>query len=277
MRCERELRHPPIRSVRAPPRNYINKVSPSPALPSCPWPPSPPSPPEGRVALWWVDLQHYPSGESEEALLGDAERRRLEGMTNPRSRRRFLATRVALRHLLGASLHCDPAAVTLGLSGHGKPRLEHPSPPLHFNLAHSGEIALIAISPLGEVGVDLELYHRRREVQRVARRFFSGEEASVVAERGEPAFLSLWVRKEALLKAHGRGIALGLRRAGGLPLEEAEIRVELEDEGKGGEWTIRELRGIPGVAIAVAHAGGRMPELALWRLSPEERSGLAHR
>jgi len=88
---------------------------------------------------------------------------------------------------------------------------------LHFNLSHSGGALALAVSRSQSLGIDLEHRRRPRRVVELARRFFAPHEAEVLETLPEPerqdAFLRLWTRKEALVKAEGSGIAGGLHRA----------------------------------------------------------------
>jgi phosphopantetheinyl transferase len=67
-----------------------------------------------------------------------------------------------LRQVLAAYLGEEPGQIRLGEGEHGKPRLEGPSKRLEFNLSHSGEIALVAVSGEHPVGVDVERVRPRR-------------------------------------------------------------------------------------------------------------------
>lgn len=93
-------------------------------------------------------------------------------------------------------------------SGNGKPYLQ--DYPLYFNLSHSGNYVVCAVSPR-EVGVDIQEY-RQVDMERLARRFFSEEEQSILtacANEKEQCklFYQLWTRKEAYGKLTGEGIA----------------------------------------------------------------------
>jgi 4'-phosphopantetheinyl transferase len=100
---------------------------------------------------------------------------------------------------------------------HGRPALEGEQV-LRFNWSHSGSHALIAVATKVQPGIDLEQLHRRRrrDALALARRFFAADEAAALArlpeDERELAFLRAWTAKEALLKAHGRGLAFGLDR-----------------------------------------------------------------
>lgn len=88
---------------------------------------------------------------------------------------------------------------------------------LHFNVSHSGGALALAISRSQPLGIDLEHQHRPRRAIELAQRFFAADEAAALSRMSEAerqiAFLQLWTRKEALLKAEGVGLAGGLHRA----------------------------------------------------------------
>lgn len=129
-------------------------------------------------------------------------------------------------------------APEIARDGHGKPYLVGRE--LAFNVAHSGELAVIAIARGGvELGVDVEEHRDRIDVTAVARRFFTAAEAAAVA--AEPRqFFRLWCRKEAWLKARGTGLV-------GLPLSEVDMRV-----GAPPGWFLEDLAVGDGYSGAVA-------------------------
>jgi 4'-phosphopantetheinyl transferase len=121
----------------------------------------------------------------------------------------------AVRALLGAYLGIAPDRLRIECGEHGKPELVDAA--LQFNLAHTGDALLLALSRGIAVGVDLESRNRRtRAVAELARRWFAPREAQVLAAQPEAAqraaFLGLWTCKEAVLKCSGLGIGAGLQR-----------------------------------------------------------------
>ncbi len=96
----------------------------------------------------------------------------------------------------------------------GKPRFE--GDPMYFSLSHSGSFALCAVSDF-PVGADLETPDAASHMN-VAKRFFSEAECENIAHALSPAdaFCSLWVQKEAVIKASGEGLA-ALSKAAPLP------------------------------------------------------------
>jgi len=145
-----------------------------------------------------------------------AERERAARYRRPEDRERFLLGRAALRLLLGAWLACDPASLRFRYGPQGKPALDRPEGAApHFNLAHSGDLILLALHPALAVGVDVERHRPDLAWQPIAARFLPP--ADLADLRAQPpaaqaaGFLQLWCRLEARLKASGEGLA-GLER-----------------------------------------------------------------
>ena len=149
-------------------------------------------------------------------LLDRGEQERAQRFRRPEDRERYRLGRSALRQVLGAWLDRDPAALRFRYGPHGKPALDGPLDAApHFNLAHSGDLILLAFHPSRPVGVDVELRRPGLDWRPIARRVLP---AAVLArletlppEQGGAAFLDLWCRLEARLKASGEGLA-GLER-----------------------------------------------------------------
>ncbi|RRN55546.1 4'-phosphopantetheinyl transferase superfamily protein [Pseudoxanthomonas sp. SGNA-20] len=130
---------------------------------------------------------------------------------------------------------------------HGRPRLLAPYDDFDAGWSHSGERLLLAFGREVVLGVDLEHFRPRPRALELARRFFAPAEAewlqALPAELREPEFVRLWCAKEAVLKAHGRGLAFGLHRLefrAGDP--GAPLRLHACDPGLGaaGDWQLHE-------------------------------------
>jgi 4'-phosphopantetheinyl transferase len=115
----------------------------------------------------------------------------------------------ALRDILAVYLETSPAAVRLVDGAHGKPELAGDE--LHFNLSHSGDVGLVAVSRERAVGVDVERIDPRRDVLALAERALGAEGAASV--RAAPAadraavFHRAWARREAVAKCAGTGLS----------------------------------------------------------------------
>ncbi len=127
--------------------------------------------------------------------------------------------RAPLLSILAGYLQTTPARVVLRTDTHGRPRLAAAhGDNLAFNWSHSGGRAVVAVARhLPRLGVDLEYVKPGRDGLAIARRYFAPQEQSLLATlpatARSRAFVRLWTAKEALLKAHGAGLAFGLDRA----------------------------------------------------------------
>jgi 4'-phosphopantetheinyl transferase len=209
------------------------------------------------VTLHGVDLRAEESSLAALAceLSGD-ERVRADRFSLPEGRRRFVVGRAMLRRLLAERLGICAAAIRFTEGAHGKPHLvadaNRTKPPLEFNLSHTDDLALIVIGP-SEVGVDVESFDRQVETMAVVRRFFSetersGFEAVPGGIARDQLFFRVWTRKEALVKAVGRGlncplssfsVPLGPIPAGGLLID--------CPEGTGRKWRLFDVESAQGV------------------------------
>jgi len=157
-----------------------------------------------------LEIEAFP----EFVLLNLEERARALRFVRPRDRRRFLLCRSALRRILGRLTGIEPERIGFRAGPGGKPELEperNASGTLRFNVTHSADLALIAVSDGREVGVDLERIRPIKEAERIVESYFTREEISEflhLAPEDRPlAFLRGWTRKEAILKAKGVGLA----------------------------------------------------------------------
>jgi 4'-phosphopantetheinyl transferase len=162
----------------------------------------------GEVHVWRAELGR-PGPEG----LPVPERERAEQMRRPGARDRWIAARWTLRQVLARYLDEEPARIELARGPHGKPRLARRPERLRFNLSHSGEVALVALSGEHEVGVDVERIRPNRDLAALAERAFGDEDlaalrAASVEERAA-VFHRRWARHEARLKCLGIGLGEG--------------------------------------------------------------------
>lgn len=187
-------------------------------------------PTSGTVHVWSADLSSVPSWVA--GLLDVEERERAARVAAPVSRDRWVAARGLLRVLLGERTGLDPASLRFDSGRYGKPSLAGSE--IGFNVSHSDDRVLYAISSGIEVGVDIEVASRgvdeRRAVRRddvaVARRVL-GEAVAKHLEglpesRRPGAFLRAWVAHEARVKCLGLGLGAALDADGGRPSRGAE-------------------------------------------------------
>lgn len=163
-----------------------------------------------RIECHRLDLD-APLVEAGLAWLSATEQQRARRFRFEALRQRYIASRCAMRQLLGRKLGIAPAEVRFVLGPNDKPALDPDfGQALHFNLSHSAGIGWLAIGTQ-PLGIDLEYTARpMRDRYDLSLRVCSPDELAVLATLPaachNPAFLLAWTRKEALLKAWGDGI-----------------------------------------------------------------------
>ena len=202
-----------------------------------------------------------------EALTED-ERERAARYLHLPTRNQFIAARAWLRQLLGRYLGTDPQRLRLTQTNTGKPVLVGGG--IHFNVSHSGEVGLIAMSARQEIGVDVERVRTYPGNLDMADRYFTPGEVSALRRlplgAREQAFYHVWTRKEAFLKATGLGLSYGLERfeVSVPPDDPARILHVDGDAGAAKRWSMTALEPGEGYVgtLAVQSPGQRV---RVWR------------
>jgi 4'-phosphopantetheinyl transferase len=208
---------------------------------------------EHEVHVWKLDLDSERSRMAVDNVLSDDEAERASAFHFDLHRNRFICCRGSLRTILSGYLHCAPQEVRFEYGQHGKPSVDG----LHFNVAHTNGLGLVAVSTSSEVGVDVEAVRWLQDFDELVARFFCPREAQVFArlpnDLKPAAFFNLWTRKEALLKATGEGIAYSLNRVDVtfLPGEPPCVLSTPEEDSWQG-WTLKEITPAPGHIGALA-------------------------
>ncbi len=235
------------------------------------WPiTSVPPPLEPRSVHVWGWLLDGPSSttnglarfrETPSEVLPSDEIARANRFVSAEHGERFLAAHLGLRLILSRYLDLDPAAIAFARGKDGKPRPLGDFT-LKFNLSHSKDVALLAVSDNIELGIDVEFI--RPITEDIAGRFFSPLEvaalAALPAEDREAAFYACWTRKEAFLKGLGTGVSGGLDTfTVSLP---GEGLPKLADHGSGltSDWNLAHLAPTSDYigALAFKAAGARI-------------------
>ena len=207
------------------------------------------------VDVWQADLNQYARCLSKlTAVLSDRERQRADTFQQPLLRNRYMAVRAITRHVLASYLSAKPADLQFTLGEHGKPALISDS--LHFNISHTDQLLLIAVGNLPDIGVDIELIKTRSNMGGMAKRCFAERELKIWQQLSEPqsqeTFYRLWTKKEAFVKATGRGIALGLNRCEVEPQIAGQLISIPKEYGMASDWKITEISLVKGFCAALA-------------------------
>jgi 4'-phosphopantetheinyl transferase len=215
---------------------------------------------EGNILAGRLDDTY--DAEQMHSVLSPEEKERANRFLFEVHKMRFIAGRTFLRTVLGRYLGMNPAKLRFTYNPQGKPALDptFTRSDIKFNLAHSENLALLAVTRVGETGVDVEQVRPIPEAADLVSRFFSARESQLFNQLPEDlqpaAFFNLWTRKEAWLKATGEGIAHSLKlvEVSFLPHEPARL-LSLPGVGQlASRWILSELHPAPGFAAAVAVA-----------------------
>ena len=171
---------------------------------------------KNNIALWYGEIiadeqsnQHYWQ------VLDVAERAQAEKMRKPLINQRYIEVHGRLRFLLADYLQQQPRHIRIARTDHGKPYLID-FPDIVFNISHTGQYLVVVIGHACQLGVDLELCQPRYNLPGMVDKCFAPEEAAYWHAQPETQktieFHRFWTKKEAFVKATGRGIALGLNR-----------------------------------------------------------------
>lgn len=228
------------------------------------------SPPAGLaledddVHVWRADLdQPEPFIRQLAGALSDDERERADRFRFDVHRNHFIVGRGLLREILGRYLNLEPGRLQFCYGQQGKPGLLNSDgdPGLRFNLAHSGQLALCAVTRNREIGVDLEYVRPVLDMDLVAERNFSPRENSVLqalpASERQLAFFNCWTRKEAYIKAIGEGLSRPLDQfdVSLAPGEPARLLWVAGNPQEASCWSLRELAVAAGYVAALAVEG----------------------
>jgi 4'-phosphopantetheinyl transferase len=232
-----------------------------------------------EVHVWRAQLD-LPSSQVQRlrAILTEDEVDRANRFSFEILRQRFIAARGALRSILSRYITIFPGHLRFLYNQYGKPFLapEFSSYLLNFNLSHSGSMALYAMTRNKEIGVDVERVRSNFEYEEIAERFFSANEVAILrtipAEQKLEAFYNCWTRKEAYIKAHGKGLSIPLDSfdVSFAPGEPAVLLHTKDEPQERSLWTLRDIQPGPGYvgALAVKGIGCRLKYWEWNQLSP---------
>jgi 4'-phosphopantetheinyl transferase len=213
-----------------------------------------------NIDVWAVQLTARDIvAESCFAILSPDERVRADSYRFDGYRRSFVLSRGILRALLGCYLSVPADTIRFSYTKSGKPCLFDSNSDIRFNLSHSADTALYAMTRQCDVGIDIERIRPLQDMYRIEERFFCPQEiedlrALPLAEH-EIAFFNCWSRKEAYVKAIGEGLLMPFNRfrvtlRPGDPVQFVHLSGDREAAKK---WTLQNISIVPGYAAAIAY------------------------
>ncbi|OQO92659.1 4'-phosphopantetheinyl transferase [Saccharomonospora piscinae] len=168
-----------------------------------------------ECVVWWAEPITAP--EAALALLDPPERDRHAAYRRAEDKQRFLTGRALAKTVAGEALGLPPSSVHFDATctdcgkQHGPVRV--PGAPLALSISHSGDRVGVALTSGTPVGLDVESAARDADDGLIEYALNDTERAGLPAAKAERtrAFFTFWTRKEALMKATGRGLRIPLR------------------------------------------------------------------
>ena len=178
---------------------------------------NPPSLSSRDIHVWRFPLVNGGEFDHIMPLLADDEVKRTGRFLFDKHREHFAIGRAAARMILSRYADVAPEKVEYSYDNLGKPRFadEKLNAEYRFNFSNSSDLGLLAITPTTEIGIDLERIREMSDMLGLAKRYFAQQETDLLFALPEPeqphAFFRYWTRKEAYLKAVGKGLTFPLR------------------------------------------------------------------
>jgi 4'-phosphopantetheinyl transferase len=226
-----------------------------------------------QVHVWCADVQDalHRIGFLRSTLSSD-EHKRAQRFYFDRDRERFIVGRGLLRVVLGRYLGRSPEKIRFSYNRYGKPALAERSaaPAVAFNLSHAGSLVFCAFTRNRAVGVDIEPLRRFANAAQLVERFFSDREKrvfrSLPESRKAEAFFTCWTRKEAYIKALGKGLSMPLNQFSVTfgPDEPAKLMHTSADSTSSSRWFLKGIRINARYIAAVVVEGDRL-DFCQWR------------
>jgi 4'-phosphopantetheinyl transferase len=197
------------------------------------------------VQIWYGNITaedaHY---QAFWRVLDEAEQAHAGKIKNALLHKRYVEVHGQLRNLLARTLNQPPEKIRIKKAGHGKPYLVD-YPELAFNLSHSADRLMIAVGWLCQLGVDIEFCKQRINLSGLVDKCFAEEEAAywnkLPEDRKQTEFYRFWTRKEAFVKATGRGIGLGLNNCVINPEKPTEFLTVPANYGPASAWHVLDI------------------------------------
>lgn len=144
------------------------------------------------------------------ALMTEEETRKQQRFLSQHHRHSALITRAFVRDLLSAYAPVAPQDWRFQANANGKPEIVEAPLPLRFNLSHTRNRVVCAVTLSTDIGCDVESVARRNNIEAIAETHFSRPELaelhSLPAGDRRSRFFDYWTLKESYIKACGEGL-----------------------------------------------------------------------
>ncbi len=228
------------------------------------------------IDIWRVNLLNSEL-DGAQGCLAEDERQRAAKFVLDDVRNTFVRSRCALRLILSRCLSQTAASIKFRFGEQGKPTLiSSAADYLHFNLSHTGSIALVAVARDRRVGIDVNDLNRTTDWKPIAKRSFSSTELSQLLKLPEidqrKVFHRIWTQKEAYTKAVGDGYSYGFQKFSVVVDTDGDAGL-LHDENNpqaAQAWNITAINAGSDQVAAMAYDGTTVTRIRQWEFCNDQ-------
>lgn len=195
--------------------------------------------------LYWRDLENWV--QCYKKILPQEEWQYVSRFISHEDCMRSAVGKVLIRKLLSQYMNISEETVVISKNRYGKPYVDGTTP-IHFNISHSGEIVMAAVSKEMVVGIDVEKISELPEYNLLTENFFALNEWRSIASAGSiELFYEYWTAKEAYVKAVGMGLSKAL--------DSFEIigKSKIIDSGQQVKWNRRKIDTLAGYIANIVY------------------------
>ena len=191
-------------------------------------------------------------------MLSDAEKDRVQQFVFAEDKKRFTLARYFLRGVLACYSRCEPSAVKIMQDGLNKPYIADSCNPdnVYFNLSYRENYAYLIVSDCNNVGIDIEKHRHIDDIDQFARDYFSETERkflhSLSDSQKQQYFFKFWSRKEAYIKAIGKGLSYSLTSFSCIKNKSALPFLQIPQDKTSLYWILQDLPAPDGYSAAWA-------------------------
>jgi 4'-phosphopantetheinyl transferase len=214
-----------------------------------------------EVHVWTAQVAGVaPDPDSPGSALSLRERERAARFHFEKHRRAFVFAHAFLRDVLSRYLDVKPEQIRFRENPFGKPFLAEPAGHgLQFNMSHSGDVVVVALTLDRQIGIDVEFIRPLHDLETIAESNFTPEERALLSAGGtqarQRAFFTCWTRKEAYIKAIGTGLSMPLN-VFNAAIPQGAPGVRLPGAAQAASWWLSDLTAPEGYAAAIAVEDG---------------------
>lgn len=171
---------------------------------------------ENEIHIWLLEFSKIAISDNKfDKILSEDELAKKKKFHFDRDKIVYAVSRGSLRILLSRYLNLSLDEIYLSFNSFGKPFIEKSNYlNIKFNISHSNEFGLLAFNLSDEIGIDIEFINEELVTENIAKNYFSqfeNEELFKLCQEDRiNAFFNIWTRKEAFIKAIGKGLSIPL-------------------------------------------------------------------